>query len=240
MLHSTAHSVTASHGDRGSPGIGASMFDVSTGSALSPVKGGLFTGQAALVLDLEDRTFTAEGLGDPMLLGPAFSLVRQILGEHETWTFTVAESGIARAIGQINARIGDIAVKTENSRQTGTISPRGIKSDVVSVDRQTREIFGRLAQEWRNARNRYDSGARMFAHPAYQQIIGMGDRALPLIFEELRRELDHWFWALKAITREDPVPHEQLGNLEAMREHWLQWAESRGYVWSASYTRIRE
>lgn len=235
-----AHSVAPGQGHGGNRGFGAPAFDVSTGLALSPTKGAFFAGQAALVLDLEGRTFTAEGLGDPTLLGPAVSLVRQYLGGHGKWTFTLAESGIKRVIGQIDATIGKAAVDRMTPRQTGSLSPTGIKSDVISVDRQSRQTFGKLAQEWRATRNPYDSGTQMFSHPAYQQIIGMGDKVLPLIFEELRRELDHWFWALKAITREDPVPPEQLGNLEAMRGHWLEWAQSRGYVWSPSYTSIRE
>ena len=31
----------------------------------------------------------------------------------------------------------------------------------------------------------------------------MGKQALPLIFEELRRKPNHWFWALNAITGQD-------------------------------------
>lgn len=43
-------------------------------------------------------------------------------------------------------------------------------------------------------------------HPAYQQIIGMGEKALPLILRDLRdRPTGHWFWALNAITGEEPT-----------------------------------
>ena len=37
-------------------------------------------------------------------------------------------------------------------------------------------------------------------HPAYQQIISMGEAALPLILRELERNKDHWFLALMAIA----------------------------------------
>ena len=66
-------------------------------------------------------------------------------------------------------------------------------------------------------------------HPAYQQIIGLGERALPLIFQELRREPDHWFWALAAITGKNPVPEEDAGDLEAMANDWLSWGDAQGY-----------
>ncbi|MGO9273516.1 MAG: hypothetical protein ACLQOO_25315 [Terriglobia bacterium] len=53
---------------------------------------------------------------------------------------------------------------------------------------------------------------------------------VPLILAELRRELDHWFWALKAITGEDPVPAVRRGNMKEMAEIWLEWGRQRGYV----------
>ncbi len=68
----------------------------------------------------------------------------------------------------------------------------------------------------------------MAMHPAYQQIIGMGDAALPFIFQELRRDPDHWFWALKAITGEDPVAASDRGQLDKMTTAWLDWAGRHG------------
>ena len=61
-------------------------------------------------------------------------------------------------------------------------------------------------------------------HPAYQHVIGMGSLALPFILAELEREPDHWFWALKAITGEDPVAEEQRGDVLGMTKTWLEWA----------------
>jgi hypothetical protein len=66
-------------------------------------------------------------------------------------------------------------------------------------------------------------------HPAYQQIIGLGPKAVPLIVRSLRNEPDHWFWALKAITGEDPVAVDDRGDLRRMTESWLAWAAARGY-----------
>ena len=58
----------------------------------------------------------------------------------------------------------------------------------------------------------------------------MGDHALPLIFGELQRRLDHWFWALTAIAGENPVPRNQAGKQRLMRERWLEWGKRRGYL----------
>ena len=71
----------------------------------------------------------------------------------------------------------------------------------------------------------------MAMHPAYQEIIGMGELAVPLILAELERDPDHWFWALKAITGADPVPEHCRGHLEEMAQAWLRWGRMQGYEW---------
>jgi hypothetical protein len=64
----------------------------------------------------------------------------------------------------------------------------------------------------------------------YQRIIGMGPPAVSLILEELRREPDHWFWALEAITEENPVPPEAMGKVRLMAEVWTRWGEEQGLI----------
>lgn len=93
----------------------------------------------------------------------------------------------------------------------------------------SRRRFHQLAGEWKQATLLISSGTEMLLHPAYQQIIGMGREAVPLLVAELRRDPDHWFWALKSITGEDPVAEGDRGNLARMTEAWLRWAEQRGY-----------
>ena len=67
-------------------------------------------------------------------------------------------------------------------------------------------------------------------HPAYQQIIGMGPTAISFILRELKNKPGHWFWALKSITGEDPVPPEHRGKVRQMTDDWLKWARERGYI----------
>ena len=89
--------------------------------------------------------------------------------------------------------------------------------------------FQNLSATWRRETALRSSVTDIALNPAYQQIIRMGEPALPLIFAELRRTQDHWFWALQAITGENPVPEEDAGDLEAMATDWLSWADRRGY-----------
>jgi hypothetical protein len=67
-------------------------------------------------------------------------------------------------------------------------------------------------------------------HLAYQQIIGLGPATTPLILRELEREPDDWFWALAAITGENPIPPGAERKLAEMRAAWLQWGAEHGYL----------
>src|SRR5258706_12757967 len=90
--------------------------------------------------------------------------------------------------------------------------------------------FVALASRWRTETGMLSSSSARALHPAYQQIIGMGPAALPLLLRELERAQEGWFWALKAITGEDPVPSKHRGKHSEMVRDWLQWGRNRGYI----------
>lgn len=91
--------------------------------------------------------------------------------------------------------------------------------------------FSRLTESWRESRTLLPlSASRMAMHPAYQEIIGMGRDALPLILFELERKVDHWFWALRSITGIDPVRPEHRGDLNAMAADWIRWGSNQGIL----------
>lgn len=88
--------------------------------------------------------------------------------------------------------------------------------------------FHRLVKEWRRETAVYSSITKKVLHPAYQQIIGMGPVAIPWILRELERKPGHWFWALNAISRKDPVAPED--NFDTAVTAWLDWGRKRGYL----------
>jgi hypothetical protein len=90
--------------------------------------------------------------------------------------------------------------------------------------------FQRLADIWREQTRALSSDSDIVANFAYHQIIGMGERALPLIFNEMQAHGGRWFWALRAITGENPVRPEDRGNVRRMTETWLEWARQHDYV----------
>ena len=93
-----------------------------------------------------------------------------------------------------------------------------------------RDRFRRLAAEWK-AQSRYLSNSAQMAMLApYQRIIGMGSPVVPLILEELRRDPDQWFWALEAITEQNPVPPEAAGRVNLMAQAWIQWGREEGLL----------
>jgi hypothetical protein len=92
------------------------------------------------------------------------------------------------------------------------------------------ERFRRLAAEWKEKSRYLSNTAQMAMLKPYQRIIGMGMPVVPLILEELRREPDQWFWALEAITGENPVPSEAAGKVSLMARAWLEWGAQRGLV----------
>jgi hypothetical protein len=90
--------------------------------------------------------------------------------------------------------------------------------------------FRTLADEWKRETKFVSAPNQMFLVPSYQRIIGLGPAAIPLILRELQQEPNHWFWALTALTGDNPVRPEDLGNVRAMRRAWTEWGRERGYL----------
>lgn len=92
------------------------------------------------------------------------------------------------------------------------------------------ERFSRLTTEWKSQSRYLSNTAQMAMLAPYQRIIGMGNVAVPLILRELEREPDQWFWALEAITGENPVPPASAGRMREMSDAWIEWGKERGFL----------
>jgi hypothetical protein len=104
---------------------------------------------------------------------------------------------------------------------------------VAAVSEKTlhEERFRRLAAEWKRRTFLLSKISAKVMDDSYQKIIGMGPVAIPFILRDLcDNGPNHWFWALHAITEENPVPEEAVGNIKAMTEAWLQWGREKGYL----------
>jgi len=88
--------------------------------------------------------------------------------------------------------------------------------------------FNALATQWRAETSYLSSVQNIVTDRAYQQIIGIGPPALPLLLRELRDRPAFWFWALTAIAGEDPANGNP--SFTGARTAWLDWGLKRGLI----------
>jgi prevent-host-death family protein len=122
--------------------------------------------------------------------------------------------------------------------QVVSVILRPVERRLAAGDEHLATEFGRLAGEWKDATGHLSSISQKTRHPAYQAIIAMGERAIPLILQELEREPNDWFPALEKITGEDPVAEPSYGIVDEMAKLWLEWGKSHGYEWSFTNQKI--
>jgi hypothetical protein len=91
------------------------------------------------------------------------------------------------------------------------------------------ERFRRLEATWMAEVGYSSSSTELRNHPAFQEVIGMGEAVVPLILRDLEKRPRLWVWALSRITGADPVPASDRGNIAKMSEAWLRWGREHGY-----------
>ncbi len=106
----------------------------------------------------------------------------------------------------------------------------GQYADEARIEPAARERFTELADRWEWETILYSNTALACRHPAYREIIGMGEPAVPLILQRLRGERGQWYCALRDITGESPVKRSDRGNVAAVKASWLEWGEANGYT----------
>jgi hypothetical protein len=78
----------------------------------------------------------------------------------------------------------------------------------IQTQQSLEETFLELAEKWPHDTEMLSSPTKKLNHSAYQKIISIGKPAIPLILREVERQPDHWFMALTAIAKQDPVSPE--------------------------------
>lgn len=116
------------------------------------------------------------------------------------------------SLTQIIHRIGDLFNRYENESS------------------QTEAEFNALAEQWYRETLHCSGYLEVVLHPAYQRIIGLGKDAIPFILRELQDEPLEWFWALRALTGEDPTTPEMAGKRDEMAKAWLVWGKENRFI----------
>jgi hypothetical protein len=138
----------------------------------------------------------------------------------------------------------DLSVQTEAWIQSEALRQGILPSDLVRtvlnehattqtvmalrISDDDRLKFYSLTERWIEETSLMSDLTDIALHPAYQQIIGMGRKVVPLILQELNSRPYHWFWALNAITGIDPAP--KGGNFHDARLAWLNWGHETGII----------
>jgi hypothetical protein len=112
-------------------------------------------------------------------------------------------------------------MSTVPAPQTGAAEP------VETIQKK----FQSLAAVWRAETAYVSSSSDLVAHPAFQEIVGMGPPVIPVLLHELENRTGHWHRALRLITGADPVPAADRGNIDKAAEAWLRWGKEQGYEW---------
>ncbi len=106
-----------------------------------------------------------------------------------------------------------------------------MKVDPATSAEDLADRFLRLSNEWKRDTGHLSLISQIAAHPSYQDIIAMGESAIPLILRDLETEPNHWFSALSEIVDEGPeIPAHERGNIRAISEAWLKWGKSKQYI----------
>ncbi len=143
--------------------------------------------------------------------------------------------------------VSAVVLWDERNRQEGLISADGIpyylsygpregfseNADVGVLPGAEME-FKRLTAEWKQETAHLSAPNMIAEHRAYQEIIGMGKDAIPLILQDLKQTKAQWFWALRSIARESPIEPDDRGDVDAMTVAWLHWGRKHRYIDSVS------
>ena len=107
--------------------------------------------------------------------------------------------------------------------------------------KELEETFSELSKQWIKETAFHSNDYFIVNHPAYQQIVALGEAALPLIFREMEKgeTAVHWPHVLSAVTGSDPTPSPGRSpspgwvalDIRAIHEAWLQRGREQGYQW---------
>ena len=104
--------------------------------------------------------------------------------------------------------------------QSATAESAPVASD---LEQRFIELATRLHEE-----TQFYSMTRQFVeHPAYGEIVAMGEAAVPWLLREMTRMPSHWPILLKEITGEDPAINAEPGKVDQVEAAWLEWGRAR-------------
>jgi hypothetical protein len=89
--------------------------------------------------------------------------------------------------------------------------------------------FRCLQAKWMAEVGHLSSYTAIVKHPAFREIVSMGEAVVPLMLRDLAERPQLWVWALPEITGADPVSPGDGGKIAKMSAAWLRWGREHGY-----------
>ncbi len=162
---------------------------------------------------------------------------KQDYNEGLTRRVSVGEADIAGSIAATISLPGGgslfmvLPQETTHQYKLAGLEANDVQHGIAKYPRgQDEARFKVLAEQWRRDTAGVSSSTVTILSPPYQKIISMGKQVLPFIFKDLKENYGHWFWALTILTGENPVPPEDEGNIQKMREMWLEYGERNNII----------
>ncbi|MGL5133577.1 MAG: hypothetical protein ACRC78_13690 [Planktothrix sp.] len=142
---------------------------------------------------------------------------------------------LQQVANELNLSIEELVlIGIENFLARGEFSsPNTAKNSLnnnAEISTEVVEKFYALASDWEKEVSGLSSTAQISEHPAYQEIINMGTKIVPLLLLELKNNPLYWLSALSAITGENPIKPEQRGRVKQMASAWIEWGKNQGYA----------
>ncbi len=99
----------------------------------------------------------------------------------------------------------------------------------IEAETEIKPEFENLVKVWKKATHHYSFLRQKIVHPAYLRIIGMGEKVLPFILEELRKHPSPgWFPALEAISGNNAA--QAAKSIDEAVQSWLSWGKQQSYL----------
>lgn len=105
-----------------------------------------------------------------------------------------------------------------------------INARQAAGDNDLEKQFNALAEKWKEETGVYSTTYQKVINDSYLDIIALGKDVVPFILKDMENGQGHWHTALKALTRENPVPDEDMNNSKKIREAWVRWGINKNII----------
>jgi hypothetical protein len=125
----------------------------------------------------------------------------------------------------------DVDIETHNLMGLSLEARVSIRlADNGHANSASQDKFERLSSAWKR-QTRHVSFSHQKINSTYLKIIGMGEKAVPLILRDLLSNPNpYWFVALNAIASQDDNLLPTGANVEEIQQAWLAWGRSKGLI----------